>query len=140
MKALRLLFPVGTFLTVGGVILYVFLENLSPEHSTGSTFDTLLQVIFPALLIGTLLAIIGSFVERRHLSVIQAKLRGAFCIAVSVISFLLFYARGNVHNWTFTLIFPAFVGLVSGLVFLSRMLDSAVRSDPKDLPDKPNIQ
>src|ERR1700732_869297 len=120
MKVLKWLFPIGAFLTVGGVLLYAFAQRLSFGDTRGWGFSLLSQTFFPALLIGAPLAIVGSFVERKRLSVKQTRLRGKFCWGVSALSFVLFQSIGNVHGWTFTFIFPAFVGFVAGAVLLSK--------------------
>jgi hypothetical protein len=119
MKVLKWLFPIGAFLTVGGVFLYALVEHLSFGDTRGWGYSLLSQTFFPALLIGAPFAIVGSFVERKRLSVNQARFKGIICWCVSVISFLLFVTIGNVHGWTFTFVFPAFVGFVAGAVLLS---------------------
>jgi hypothetical protein len=120
----RFLFPIGAILTIGGVFLYALVEHLSFGGTQSWVFAVLAQTFFPALLVGTPLAIIGSFVERSRLSVAQSRSRGMICLAVSAISFLLFFVRGNVHDWTFTFIFPAVVGFIAGVVLLSRLEDA----------------
>jgi len=110
MKILKWLFPIGAILTVGGVFLYAILDRLSFGDTQGWGFL--------ALLIGAPFAIVGSFVERKRLSVKQTRFWGRICWGVSALSFLLFVSVGNVHGWTFTFIFPAFVGFVTGAVLL----------------------
>jgi len=120
MKVLKWFFPIGAFLTVGGVFLYALVERLSFGETRGWAYSLLSRTFFPALLIGAPFAIVGSFVERKRLSVKQTRFKGIICWCVSVISFLLFVTIGNVHGWTFTFVFPAFVGFVAGAVLLSK--------------------
>ena len=120
----RFLFPVGSILTIGGVFAYAVLDCPSIGNAPGWGFAILTQTFIPALLVGAPLAIVGSFVERSRLSVGQARFRGLVCLAVSAISFLLFLVRRNVHDWTFTCIFPAVVGFIAGVVLLSRLEDA----------------
>jgi hypothetical protein len=116
MRALSVVFPIGATLTVGGVFLYALVEHLSFGSTQGWWYSILSESFFPALLLGTVLAIIGSFIDRRRLPVSQARVRGMLCWVISGISFLLLFTTGNVHGWTFTFIFPAFVGFVAGAV------------------------
>src|SRR3981081_332276 len=110
MRALNVVFPIGAALTVGGVFLYAFVEHLSFGSTQDWLYSILSQSFFPALLLGTVLAIAGSFIDRKRLPVTQTRARGVLCWAMSGISFLLLITTGNVHGWTFTFIFPAFVG------------------------------
>jgi hypothetical protein len=125
MSATSWVFPTGAALTIGGVVLCALLE----WHSFGQTHDwvfTFLAVSFlPSLLLGTPLAIIGSFVDRKRLPEEQFRARGKVCWVVSGISLLLFITVGNVHRWTFTYIFPAVTGFVTGMVFLSHRESSS---------------
>jgi hypothetical protein len=95
MSLWRFLFPVGSILTIWGVFAYAVLDRPSFGDTEGWGFAILSQTFLPALLIGAPLAIIGSFVERSRLSVFQARFRGMICLAVSAISFILFYVRGG---------------------------------------------
>jgi len=125
MKAWNWVFPTGAILTVGGVFLYALVEHLSFGGTEGLGYATLSKSFFPALLVGTVLAIVGSFIDRKRLPVAATRARGVFCWAASAVSFLLLVTIGNVHGWTFTFIFPAFVGLIAGSVFLSKLTHSA---------------
>ena len=121
MKVLKWLFPVGAILTVGGVFLYALVERLSFGDTQDWGYSIMSRTFFPALLVGTPLSIAGSFIERKRLPVKQTRLRGLICCGVSALSFLLFATIGNVHDWTFTFIFPAFVGFIAGAVLLSKL-------------------
>jgi hypothetical protein len=55
------------------------------------------------------------------LPVAETRTRGLICWAASGVSLLLLVTTGNVHGWTFTFVFPAFVGFVAGSVFLSKL-------------------
>jgi hypothetical protein len=122
MKAWNWVFPTGAILTVGGVFLYALVEHLSFGSTEGLGYAILSQSFFPALLLGTVLAIVGSFIDRKRLPVAETRARGVLCWATSGISFLLLVTTGNVHGWTFTFIFPVFVGFVAGSVFLSKLI------------------
>jgi len=121
MKAWNWVFPTGAILTVGGVFLYALVEHLSFGSTEGLGYAILSQSFFPALLLGTVLAIVGSFIDRKRLLVAETRTRGVLCWAASGVSFLLLVTTGNVHGWTFTFIFPAFVGFVAGSIFLSKL-------------------
>jgi len=125
MKILKWLFPIGAILTVGGVFLCAIWERLGDTQGWG--FSLLSESLFLALLIGAPLAIVGSFVERKRLSAKQTRFWGIICWGVSTVSFLLFVTVGNVHGWTFTFIFPAFVGFVAGAVLLSKFSENNPR-------------
>jgi hypothetical protein len=120
-KAWNWVFPTGAVLTIGGVFLYALVEHLSFGSTDGLGYAILSQSFFPALLVGTVLAIVGSFIDRKRLPVSATRVRGVCCWAASAVSFLLLGTIGNVHGWTFMFIFPAFVGLVAGSVFLSKL-------------------
>ncbi len=122
MSASRWVFPTGAVLIVGGVALSALLEWESFGNTRSWAFAVLSVTFLPSLLLGTPLAIIGSFVDRKRLPVTQVKARGKLCWAVSGISLLLLIATGNVHRWTFTYIFPTFAGFVAGAVLLSKCL------------------
>jgi hypothetical protein len=49
------------------------------------------------------------------------------CWLVSGVSVLLLYSVGNIHGWTFTFIFPAFVSFVAGAALLSKLTDDSPR-------------
>lgn len=126
MKAGRWVFPIGALLTVGGVFLCALVEHLSFGDTQTLTYAILENSFLPALLIGTSFAIVGSFIERRRLPVTRARLVGIVCWAASLVSAVLLATTGNVHGWTFTFIFPAFVGFLTGAVLVSK-----VREHPK---------
>jgi len=132
MRLLKWVFPTGAILTIGGVFLYAELERHSFENTQYLEFALLSQVFIPALLLGSLLAIVGSVLDRLRLTVRQTRVRGIMCWVVSTVSFLLLSTIGNVHGWTFAFIFPAFVGFIVGAVFLSKLHD-------KDSVPKPRI-
>jgi hypothetical protein len=129
MKVLKWVFPTGAILTVGGVFLYARLEQHSFENTQDLEFVILSQIFLPALLLGSVLAIVGSILDRLRLAVRQTRTRGIVCWVVSAASFLLLDTIGNVHGWTFTFIFPAFVGFIAGAIFLTKFRDHA--SAPK---------
>jgi hypothetical protein len=125
MRALKWVFPTGAILTIGGVFLYAQLERHSFENTQDLEFVILSQIFIPSLLLGSLLAIVGSVLDRLRLTVSQTRVRGIMCWLASAVSFLLFGTIGNVHGWTFAFIFPAFVGFIAGAVFLSKLRDQA---------------
>lgn len=118
-RGIKWVFPLGAILNVSGVFLCALLE----WHSLGNTqdwrFAVLSNTFFPSLLVGTALVMIGSFLDRQRLPARQARRRGILCWVVSAVSFSLLASLGNVHSWTFTFIFPAFTGLIAGIIFLS---------------------
>ena len=124
MRLLRWVFPIGAIFNIGGVFLYALLERHSFENSQDWEFAVLSNVFIPSLLVGTVLAIVGSFFDRQRLLVAQTRVRGALCWLTSGISVWLLNSIGNVHGWTFAFIFPAFAGFVTGAVFLSKLTDS----------------
>jgi hypothetical protein len=120
MRALDVVFPIGATLTVGGVYFEALVEHLSFGSTGRWGYSILSQSFFPVLVLGTVLAIVGSFIDRKRLPVTQSRPRGILCWTVSGISFLLLVTTGNVHGWTFAFIFPAFVGFIAGAVLLSK--------------------
>ena len=121
MRVLKLVFPIGAVMTIGGVFLYAQLEWHTFENTQDLAFTILSQIFLPVLLLGSVLAIAGSFLDRIRLTVKKSRARGLVCWLVSAVSFVLFATIGNVHGWTFAFIFPAFVGFISGAVFLSKV-------------------
>jgi hypothetical protein len=130
-RALKWIFPAGATLTIGGVFLYAQLERHSFENTQDLEFVILSQFFLPVLLLGSLLAIVGSFLDRLRLTVRQTRVRGIMCWLASAVSFLLLDSIGNVHGWTFAFIFPAFVGFIVGAVFLSKLRDQASVPKPR---------
>jgi peptidoglycan/LPS O-acetylase OafA/YrhL len=122
-RALRWVFPIRTILAIGGVFLDAVLEKHSFENTSDWKFEVLSGTFLPSLLGGTLLAIVGSFIDRTRLRVAQTRARGISCLVVSGISFLLLAAVSNVHDWTISFVFPAFGGFVAGAVLLSKLND-----------------
>jgi hypothetical protein len=125
MSVLKWVFPTGAILMMVGVFLYAQLEWQSFEKA--QNLVVILSLTF--MLLGSLLAIAGSVLDRLRLTVRQTRVRGIMCWLASAVSFLLLYTIGNVHRWTFAFIFPAFVGFIVGAVFLSKLRDQA--SEPK---------
>jgi peptidoglycan/LPS O-acetylase OafA/YrhL len=123
LRVSRWVFPIGAILNVGGVFLYALLERHSFENTQDWEFAVLSATFIPSLLVGTVLVIVGSFLDRRRLPVAQARVRGVLCWLTSGISFALLASIGNVHGWTFAFIFPAFAGFVTGAVLLSKLTD-----------------
>lgn len=123
MRVLRLLFPIGAILNVGGVLLYGLLERHSFENAHDWEFAVLSTTFLPSLLVGTLLVIVGSFFDRQRMPASQTRVRGVLCWLTSGISFALLASIGNVHGWTFAFIFPAFAGFIAGAVLLSKPTD-----------------
>jgi hypothetical protein len=76
LRLLKWVFPIGAILNVGGVFLYALLEKHSFEDTQDWEFAVLSKVFIPSLLIGTLLAIVGSFFDRQRLLVAQTRVRG----------------------------------------------------------------
>jgi hypothetical protein len=72
-RVLKWVFPTGATLTVGGVFLYALVEHLSFESTDGWWYAILSRCFLPSLLLGTALAIVGSFIDRKRLSVAQAR-------------------------------------------------------------------
>jgi peptidoglycan/LPS O-acetylase OafA/YrhL len=126
MRVLKLVFPIGAVMTVGGVFLYAQLERHSFENTQDLEFAVLSQIFMPVLLLGSGLAIVGSFLDRQHLTAKKSRARGLVCWLVSAVSF--------VHGWTFSFIFPAFVGFISGAVFLSKLSDREHTGKPISPP------
>ena len=124
MSASRWVFPAGAVLTVGGVLLCALLEWRSFGHTQDWVFAILSQAFLPSLLLGAVLVIWGSFLDRKRLSAIQTKVRGKLCWTASCIALLFFITTGNVHSWTFTYILLAFVGFVTGAVLFSKPPES----------------
>jgi len=122
MRALNTVFPIGASLTVGGVFIAFLVERADFWSTGGWGYSLLSESFLPALLLGTASAIIGSFLDRKGLSVAQARGRGMVCRAASGFSFLLLVTTGNVHGWAFMFIFPTFAGFVAGAVFLSKFI------------------
>jgi hypothetical protein len=123
LRVSRLIFPIGALLNVGGVVLYALLEKHSFENTQDWEFALLSKIFIPSLLIGTVLAIVGSFFDRQRLLAAQTRVRGALCWLTSGISVWLLNSIGNVHGWTFAFIFPAFAAFVAGAVLLSKPAD-----------------
>jgi hypothetical protein len=121
LRALKWLFPIGAILNVGGVFLYGLLEWHSFENTQDWEFAVLSATFIPTLLVGTVLVIVGSFLDRRRLPVAQTRVRGVLCWIASGISCSLLAVIGNVHGWTFAFIFPAFAGFLTGAVLLSKL-------------------
>jgi MFS family permease len=128
-RIVRWIFLAGVLLNLGGVLLCALLEIHSFHNTQDWQFAMLETIFMPALLAGTVLVIVGSVVDRRGLPVARARTRGWFCLAASVLSFVLLALVGNVHSWTFTFIFPAFAGLVAAGVFLSKPADVKTSED-----------
>jgi peptidoglycan/LPS O-acetylase OafA/YrhL len=129
MKVLRCMFPIGALLIVGSVLLDALLAHLTVNDPR--TFTILVNSFLAALLLGTLLGIVGSFIERRRLPVARARRVGVVCWSASLISVVLMATIGNVHDWTFSLIFPAFVGFLAGVVLIAK------RHEPAETPPNP---
>gem|GEM_PF-6952541 len=121
MKPLNWVFPTGAILTIGGVCLCALLDWHSFYETRDWEFAVLSRSFPLALILGAILAIVGSFIDRQRLPIIQTRAIGLLCWAASGISFLLLITNFNVHGWTITFIFPVFVGFVTGLVFLSKL-------------------
>jgi len=115
-------FPIGLFLTIGGVSLCSLSEIGIFESAKGPSYDTSPIFLF-ALLAGVPIAIVGAFLDRkrRRLAVAEARRRGWICWATFGVSFLLLAKTGNVHTCGFLLIFPAFAGFVAGVIFLWKL-------------------
>jgi hypothetical protein len=125
MRALKWVFPTGAILTIGGVFLYAQLERHSFENTQDLEFAILSKIFMPTLLLGSVLAIVGSILDRITLTLKETRLRGIICWVASAVSSALLTTIGNVHRWTFTFIFPAFVGFVAGAIFLSKLREHA---------------
>jgi hypothetical protein len=69
----------GAILNVGGVFLYALLEWHSFKSTQDWEFAALTPTFIPALLVGTVLVIVGSFFDRRRLPVARTRVRGVLC-------------------------------------------------------------
>ena len=116
----RFIFPTGASLTVAGVVLYSALEKLSFNSPRDWLFAALEVTFLPALIIGTLLTIIGAAINRKRMSVATARRYGLLCLVASGISFALLKIIGNVHSWTFSFFFPAWAGFLAGVIYLTK--------------------
>jgi hypothetical protein len=123
MRVLKWVFPTGALLTVGGVFLCALLERHRFDNTQDWEYAILSKSFAPALLLGTVLALIGSVLDRRRLPVTETRRRGITCWLASGVSLLLLVKSGNVHGWTVTFMFPAFVGFVAGAVLLSKLTE-----------------
>ncbi len=115
------MFPTGAVLTISGVFLYAALEYVSFQNAQGPLFSVLSIIFFPALVVGTPLAILGSLLDVWQLTTRDARNRGLICLAVGCVSALLVKYTFNVHGWTISFAFPAFAGIVCGLIYLVKM-------------------
>jgi hypothetical protein len=106
------------------MFIYALLEWHSFENTQDWEFVVLSAIFIPTLLVGTVLVIVGSFLDRRRLPVAQTRVRGVLCWIASGVSFSLLATIGNVHGWPFAFIFPAFVGFLTGAVLLSKLGDA----------------
>ena len=130
MKVLRWVFPIGALLTVVGVFLCALLDRHSSDNTQDWEYAILSKSFAPALLLGTVLALIGSVLDRRRLPITETRARGITCWLASGVSLLLLIKGGNVHNWTVTFMFPAFVGFVAGAVLLSKLTEHNPGAQP----------
>lgn len=118
-------FPLGAILTIGGVFLYALLERHSFTSTEDWEFAILDRTFVPALLLGSLLTIVGSILDRVRLPVAKTRIRGLLCLVASGVFYVLLDTTGNVHGWTFSFIFPALVSFVSGVILLSKLKNQA---------------
>ena len=130
MKALKWVFPTGAILTVGGVFLCALLEWHSFDNAQDWEYLILSKSFVPVLLLGTVLALIGSVLDRRRLPITETRPRGITCWLASGVSLLLLIKTGNVHGWAITFMFPAFAGLVAGAVLLSKLTENNPGAKP----------
>jgi hypothetical protein len=119
-EMLAWVFPIGLFLTIGGVSLCSLSEIGIVESAKGPSYDTSPIFLF-ALLAGVPIVIVGAFLDRKRLAVADARRRGWICWATFGVSFLLLAKTANVHTCGFLLIFPAFAGFVTGVIFLWKL-------------------
>jgi hypothetical protein len=118
MKVLKWLFPIGVFLMVGGVIVIALADQFGIEDTpVWRSSETFLTALWLA---GAPLTIIGSVAERTRLTVKPLRLRGMLCWVGSVVANVWFYASENYHGWPAALWVPGFVGLVAGVVLVSK--------------------
>jgi hypothetical protein len=116
----KVVLPTGAILIVVGVYLNALLERLGLGNTQDGEYKTLSAILPLLLLVGTLLVIVGSFLDGRRLPAAQTRVRGILCWVAGGISFLLLVTIGNVHGWTAIFIVPAFAGFVAGVVLLSK--------------------
>jgi len=121
MRVLKWVFPTGAILTIVGVFLCAQLEWHSSENTQDWEFVVLSDIFLPVLFLVSFLAIVGSLLDRLRLTVRQTRVSGVVCWLASAVSFLLLCTIGNPHGWTFTFVFPAFVGFIVGSVCLGHM-------------------
>lgn len=108
------IFPIGAALSVAGVVV----NALWDQSSINWSFRVLSKSISPLLMMGSAFLIIGAFLDRQRLSARQARLRGVLCWVVSAACFTLLKSFDSVPGWSFALIFPAFAGLIAGIILL----------------------
>ena len=118
MNLSRSLFPVGAVLVIGGLAMAAEVDRLSFHNTQDWDYRLLEMVFLPSLLLGTVLATVGSAFDRRRLAAKQSNQRGVLCLLCSGIALVLFAAFGNVHGWTFMFFFPMVTGLISGAILL----------------------
>src|ERR1700680_3300445 len=131
MKVLRWVFPTGALLTIAGVFLCALLEWHSFDNTQDWEYVILSKSFVPALLLGTILALIGSVVDRRRLPITETRPRGITCWLASAASLLELLKGGEfVHGWRIIFMFPLFVGFVSGVVLLSKLTENNPGAKP----------
>jgi ABC-type Fe3+-siderophore transport system permease subunit len=134
MKVLKCVFPTGALLTVGGVFLCAPLEWHSFDNTQDWEYAILSKSFLRALLLGTVLVLIGSVLDRRRLPITETRARGITCWLACGVSLLLLVKGGNVHGWTITFMGPAFVGFVAGAVLLSKLTERNPGTKPPTPP------
>jgi len=67
---------------------------------------------------GSAFVIIGSFLDRQRLATRNVRMRGILCWVISAICFVLLRSLEN-QDWTFSLMFPAFAGLIAGIILVA---------------------
>jgi hypothetical protein len=127
-RALCWVFPTGVILTLGGVLLSALREWDSFNNIPGWAETIRSPAWVFMLFLGALLAIVGSFLERRRLPITETRPRGLTCWIACVISLFFMLKGSNFHNWRVIFIFPAFVGFASGAVLLSKLSEHSKRS------------
>jgi len=114
----KCVFPIGAALTVAGIVLNAVLDIPGSERFPEWTFIAVSRTFLPMMLMGTVFLIIGAYLDRQRMATRQARMRGTLCWVLSAACFVLLRSFDNVHAWTFALMFPAFAGLIGGIILL----------------------
>jgi len=115
---IKWVFPIGAALSVAGIVLNAVLDFPGSERLPEWAFITVSRAFLPMMLVGTAFLIVGAYLDRQRLAARQAKVRGILCWVLSAACFVLLRSFDSVHAWSFALMFPAFAGLIGGIILL----------------------